>query len=235
MKKLTLALACFSLCAIMLGCYGKKNRKQSSRKKTERSPQLYASDRVADHQIDKLFINRWSPRAMSGEPISQEQLFSLFEAARWAPSSSNSQPWRFIYAQRDTPNWNAFLDLLVPFNKEWAQHAAVLIIIASKKAPHDKFSRTHAFDTGAASQNLALQASIDGLVAHGMGGFDYQKAAEVARLSNDYEVLAMCAIGKPGNKEQLSEALLKREVPSSRDKIETFIFEGQMPELNKPI
>lgn len=202
-----------------------------SHKKTMHNPQVYASNRIADYPIDRLFIDRWSPRAMSGEPISQEQLFSLFEAARWAPSSSNSQPWRFIYAQRNTPSWNTFLDLLVPFNREWAQHAAVLIIIASKKTFRDKLSPTHAFETGSAWQNLALQASIDGLVAHGIGGFDYQKAAEVARLSNDYEVLAMCAIGKPGNKEQLSEALLKREVPSSRDKIETFVFEGQMPEL----
>jgi len=192
--------------------------------------QLHTTNRIANHHIDQLILNRWSPRAMSGEPITQEQLFSLFEAARWAPSSFNNQPWRFIYAQRDTPNWQTFLDLLVPFNKEWAQHAAVLIIIASKKtfAYNGKPSITHAFDTGAAWQNLALQASTDGLVAHGMEGFDYAKAAQTAGLSDDYEVHAMCAIGHLGNKDELPEKMRAQETPSDRNAIETFIFEGKI-------
>lgn len=188
---------------------------------------IKATNRIADYSIDPIILNRWSPRAMSGESITQTQLFSLFEAARWAPSSYNNQPWQFIYAQRDTNHWDSFLDLLVPFNKQWAQHAAVLIVIASKKNfSNNKPSRTHAFDTGAAWQNLALQASITGLIAHGMEGFHYQKAASLINMGDHCEIHAMCAIGKPGKKDLLPPELQKSETPSGRNNIESFIFEG---------
>jgi nitroreductase len=197
--------------------------------KKMKATKIPSANRTSDYPIDETILNRWSPRALSGESISQKQLDSLFEAARWAPSSYNNQPWRFIYAHRNTPSWNTFLDLLVPFNKEWAQQAAVLIIIASTTlfTKTGKPSRTHAFDTGAAWQNLALQASIDGLVAHGMEGFDYEKAAVAVHLPPDHEIHAMCAIGKPGNKEDLPPELQKKEIPSERNKIESFIFENR--------
>jgi nitroreductase len=187
-----------------------------------------ASGRTAQHAVDSRILQRWSPRALSGEPITKEQLLSLFEAARWAPSCYNNQPWRFIYAQRDTPAWQSFLDLLVPFNQSWAHNAAALVIIASKKnfTFNNKPSRTHAFDTGAAWQNLALQASVNGLVAHGMEGFDYEKAAQLINLPDDWEIHAMCAIGKPGEIEQLPPDVQKKETPSDRNPIESFIFEG---------
>ncbi|HEV2600970.1 MAG TPA: nitroreductase family protein [Candidatus Babeliales bacterium] len=186
------------------------------------------TNRTTQYPINELILNRWSPRAMSGTMISQEQLFSLFEAARWAPSSYNNQPWKFIYAQRTDPEWNDFLDLLVPFNKEWAQHAAVLIIIASDTlfAYNKKPSRTHAFDTGAAWQNMALQASSMGLVAHGMEGFNYTKAAALAQLPDSFQVHAMCAIGAPGDTATLSEEMRKQETPSNRNSIESFAFKG---------
>jgi nitroreductase len=126
--------------------------------------------RHPDHKINAIFINRWSPRALSGELISHEELMSLFEAARWAPSSFNGQEWRFIYAKRDTPYWISFLNLLIPANQVWAQNAAVLMVIISRNTfeYNDKPARTHSFDAGAAWENLALQASVMGLVAHGM-------------------------------------------------------------------
>lgn len=121
--------------------------------------------RIAEHEILDLILNRWSPRAMSGETISDKELMSLFEAARWAPSSYNNQPWRFIYAKRGTEHWNTLFNLLVDANKEWANKAAVLIVVVSANnfVYNNKPSRTHSFDTGAAWENLALQGYAQGL------------------------------------------------------------------------
>lgn len=190
------------------------------------------STRIPDYPINPLFINRWSPRAMSGEDLTDKELMTLFEAARWAPSSYNNQPWRFIYAKRNTHFWKPFLELLAPSNQTWAQHAAVLLIIASHKtfSWNDKPSRTHSFDTGAAWENLALQASLQSIVAHGMEGFDYQKAQEQIQLPQEYTVEAMIALGKPGNKKDLPEELQKREEPSDRNKLATWTFEGVFTE-----
>ena len=155
--------------------------------------------RTSAYPIEKLILNRWSPRALSGESITDEQLMTLFEAARWAPSSYNNQPWRFIYAKRDTAQWNTLFNLLGDFNKSWAHNAAVLVVIFSAEKTDKGYPiRTHSFCTGAAWQNLALQAFSMGLVAHGMEGFDYDKAKKDLRIPEGYTVEAMCAIGKPG-------------------------------------
>ena len=184
--------------------------------------------RVADHKVHKIIINRWSPRVMSGETITDEELFSLFEAARWAPSSYNNQPWHLIYAKRDTEHWQKLYDLMVSFNQMWSKNAAVLVVILSR-IPFEKTgepSRTHTFDTGAAWENLALQACVNGLVVHGMEGFDYDKAKTALSIPEQYEVEAMCAIGKPGKKEDLSPEMQEREAPSPRKKVEEIISEG---------
>jgi nitroreductase len=188
--------------------------------------------RKPEYHVDEIFLKRWSPRAMSGEGISHDELMSLFEAAKWAPSSFNNQPWRFIYARRNTENWELFFNLLVEGNKTWARNAAALIIIISKKAfDYDGSpSRTHSFDTGAAWQNLALQGSLKGLVVHGMQGFDYDKAREVLNIPDGYEVEAMVAVGKPGKKEDLPARLQQREIPSTRKKISDIVFEGRFKE-----
>lgn len=185
--------------------------------------------RKADYPVDDIFINRWSPRAMSGESISREELMSLFEAARWAPSSYNNQPWRFLYALRDTPEWSLFFDLLVEFNQSWAKNAAALILILSKKNfdHNGQPSLTHSFDTGAAWAGLALQGFRNGLVVHGMQGFDYDKAKTVLNIPDEYQVEAMAAVGKPGRKENLPEALRERETPSTRKPIAEIVFEGK--------
>ena len=140
--------------------------------------------RKPDFDINPIFVNRWSPRAMSGEELTREEMFSLFEAARWAPSSNNNQPWRFIYAGRNTSYWPIFFDLLNDSNKVWAKDAAVLVVVISKTTfdQNEKFARTHTYDAGAAWENLALQGSQKGSVVHGMQGFNYDKAGIVLQI-----------------------------------------------------
>ena len=184
--------------------------------------------RKSDHPINPLILNRWSHRAMSGEKISHEELMSLFEAARWAPSCYNIQPWRFLYAIRETSHWPKFFDLLVDFNKSWCDKAAVLGLVVSEKLfeKTKKPSPTHSLDAGAAWENLALEGASRSLVVHGMQGFDYQKAKSALKVPDEFEVLAMFAIGKRAPKESLSPELLAKEVPSTRKKVSEFAFEG---------
>jgi nitroreductase len=144
-----------------------------------------------------LLTNRWSPRAMSGEEISHEELMRLFEAARWAPSSFNAQPWRALYARRGTEHWQTFFDLLVDANKVWAKNAAVLVVFISRKniERNDEPSVTHSYDCGAAWENFALQGSQQGLVVHGRQGFDYDRAHKDLRIPDDFQIEAMAAVG----------------------------------------
>lgn len=178
-------------------------------------------------QVDSLFWQRWSARAMSGQPIADSELMPLFEAARWAPSSYNEQPWRFLYAKRNTPQWDVLFDLLVPFNQEWCKNGAVLVIICSKNGSvHGGLNSTHSFDAGAAWQNLALQGHLKGLVVHGMGGFDHEKARSVLHVPEDYTVEAMCVIGKPGDPAMLPDYMRENEKPSGRKNITEIVCEG---------
>jgi nitroreductase len=128
--------------------------------------------RKADHPIDNIFLDRWSPRAMSGEEILKTELLPLFEAARWAPSSNNNQPWRILYARRNTEHWPLFFNLLTDSNKIWAKNSSMLLLIISKNTfDNGQPSRTHSYDAGAAWENLALQGNLRGYVVHGMQGF----------------------------------------------------------------
>jgi nitroreductase len=183
--------------------------------------------RKPEREVNELFWNRWSPRAMSGEEIEEAALFSLFEAARWAPSSNNNQPWRFLYARKNTPHWTTFFNLLAEGNQIWAKNAAVLIVVISKTTfDSDKPARTHSYDAGAAWGSLALQGSQNGLVVHGMQGFDYDKAKEILHIPDDYQVEAMIAVGKKGKKEDLPDYLQEREVPSARKSLSAITMEG---------
>ena len=183
--------------------------------------------RKPEYNVDEIFLNRWSPRAMSGAEIDEKILFQLFEAARWAPSSNNNQPWRFIYARRNTTNWETFFNLLAEGNQVWAKNAAVLIVVISKTSfDNSKRARTHSYDAGAAWENFALQGSLLGLVVHGMQGFDYDKAKEVLGIPDGYQVEAMIAVGKKGEKEDLPEYHQEREFPSSRKIIAEIVMEG---------
>lgn len=193
---------------------------------------MSANPRIAEHPIDPQFINRWSPRAFSGESIPETTLLSFIEAARWAPSSFNSQPWRFLYARRDTPNWQRYLNLLGEFNRSWAQHASALVVVISKTtfAPpgssEEKPALWHSFDTGSAWGFLALQASLAGWHTHGMAGFDRELTRTELKVPADHEIHAVIAIGKQGDKSILSESLQAREVPNARRPLAEIVAEG---------
>lgn len=188
--------------------------------------------RIADYAIHEQFINRWSPRAFSDAEISEETLLSFFEAARWAPSAYNSQPWRFLYARRGTPNWERYLGLLNEFNRSWAQHASALVIIASKTtfiapgASDESPALWHTFDTGSAWGHLALQASISGWHTHGMAGFDQELTRKELKIPEGYALHAAVAIGKLGDKASLAEYLQAREAPSPRLPLSQLASEG---------
>ncbi len=184
--------------------------------------------RKPDHPIEPLFLRRWSPRAMSGGPISDAEMLTLFEAARWAPSTFNEQEWRFLYARRDTPQWATFLDLLVEGNRAWCRQAAMLAVTLAHKvfARNGKPNPVHLFDCGNAFENLALQGAAMGLVVHGMQGFDVGRARSVLGVPEDYAVVMMFAVGRPGDPAQLPEPLREREKPSGRRPVTESICEG---------
>lgn len=191
-----------------------------------------ANHRTADHAIDPLFLERWSPRAFDGTALSEEEVLQLLEAARWAPSAYNMQPWRFVYARRGTPGWEGLLGLLVSFNAVWVAEAGALLLIASDTlmqpagAEETKPSYSHSFDAGAGWASLALQATRMGLQAHAMVGFDIPRAQSELRIPERYRIEAMIAVGRPGDKSILPERLQEREHPSSRQPVDHFAFEG---------
>jgi nitroreductase len=192
--------------------------------------------RVADHAIDPIFPARWSPRAFDGTPLTMEELLPLFEAARWAPSSFNAQPWRFLYALRGSSEWDRFLDMLLPFNRVWAQQAGALVLVLSdtKMVPPQGGdpvpSHSHSFDAGAAWALLALQAQAGGLHSHGMTGLDFAKARETLNVPERFRIEAAIAIGRMGDPETLPEALRAREHPSPRRPIVGSISAGAFPD-----
>lgn len=189
-----------------------------------------AAHRHPDHDILPLFLNRWSPRSMTGEPLEDDELLPLFEAARWAPSSYNAQLWRFLVARRQNEaEFARFAALLAPGNAVWAKEAALLGVVVSrtKFERNDKPSVTHAFDAGAAWAFLALEAARRGLVAHGMEGFDYGRARTELDIPGDFEVHAMFAIGRRGPREKLPEKLRGMEAPNTRRPLGEILFEGR--------
>jgi nitroreductase len=192
--------------------------------------ELFDASRVRkpDHPIEPLFVRRWSPRAMTGDSLSEAQINSLFEAARWAPSTYNEQEWRFLYAQRDSAHWKTFFGLLVEGNQAWCRQAALLCVIVSHKVfeKNGKPNPVHTFDAGLAFENLALQGTAMGLVVHGMQGFDFDRARAELRIPDDYSVDAMFAVGVPGDPAELTPELREREQPSQRKPIREFIREG---------
>lgn len=185
--------------------------------------------RDGQHGVDPLFVRRWSPRAMNGEAVSEDELMRLFEAARWAPSSYNNQHWRFVYARRGTADWDRFFDLLAEGNQAWANDAGALVVMISKTTfdYNGKPAKTHSFDTGAAWMALALQGTISGLVVHGMQGFDYDAAREALDVPEGYEVEAMCAIGHPGDPQELPENF-RGERPNDRRPLSEIVFAGKL-------
>jgi len=196
---------------------------------------MTSSPRTSDFPIDPLFLERWSPRAFDGSEMPDADLSAMFEAARWAPSAFNSQPWHFLYAKRDDADWERFLSLLIPWNRAWAQTASVLVFIVSDSLPATdregapKPSSTHAFDTGAAWVSLALQATRMGYHAHGMSGIEYALARAELALTERYQLNAVCAIGRIGDPAQLDEKQRAREHPNDRKPQSAFVHRGGFP------
>jgi len=194
---------------------------------------MSSQDRQTHHPIDPLFTRRWSPRSFTGEAIPESVLLSFFEAARWAPSSNNSQPWRFIYALPGTPGWSPIFESLGVNNRAWAQRASALIVVLSKTqwVPPGKGEpeplKTHSFDTGAAWASFALQATLSGWHVHGIGGFDRVQARSALSIPADYAIEAVIAVGRQGDKAALSEALQAREAPNGRLPVEQLVANGR--------
>jgi len=152
-------------------------------------------------QVHELIQNRWSPKSFRDQPISPEDLHTILEAGKWAASSYNEQPWRFVVAtKKDGPAYDRLLHLLMPANQSWAKNAAVLMITAAKKQfSHNGSPNAYAMhDAGQALANMMLQATALGLHAHAMGGFDRQAARTVLGIPDDYEVGAAVAFGYLG-------------------------------------
>lgn len=187
------------------------------------------AERQSTHPIQDFILSRHSSRAFSQERLSQEELMSLFEAARWAPSSYNNQPWRFVYARRGDAEWATFFNALVEFNQSWCKDADTLIVAVSRDnfEHNNKPAVTARFDTGAAWMNLATEAHARGFVAHGMQGFDYDAIKKNLNIPNGFTVEAMIAIGKQGDPNNLPAELKAKETLSQRKPLEQIVSRGK--------
>jgi nitroreductase len=194
---------------------------------------MSSSPRQTEHPIHEQFTTRWSPRAFTGEVIPEETLLGFLEAARWAPSASNMQPWRFIYARRDTAGWPKIVSSLMGFNQAWAPAAAALVVVLSKKthvaagSTEAKPNAWHAFDAGAAWMSFALQAHSQGWRTHGMGGFDAAVLRANLGIPEDHDIHAVVAVGRQGDKASLPESYQAREQPNGRVPLAQIVADGQ--------
>ncbi|WP_400161790.1 nitroreductase family protein [Brevibacillus sp. TJ4] len=182
--------------------------------------------RKAAYDIDPLFLNRWSARSYRPDPVADDVLYSLLEAAHWAPSGNNEQPWRFVIA-RTAEEKERFYSFINEGNLIWCKQAPVLVLLVSKTvSSRGTTLRTHAFDAGAAWGYLALEATRKGLVTRAMGGYDRDKAREVLGIPDGFEPQIVIAIGHPGEKDALPEALQEREQPTQRVPLSELVYEG---------
>jgi len=182
--------------------------------------------------IHDLISHRWSPRSFDAKPVEKEKLRSLFEAARWASSSYNAQPWHYIVATKDDPeNYAKVLSTFVEFNQSWAKNAPVVALsVASHKMPHDGSQNRHAFhDVGQASANLSLEATSLGLQVHQMAGIDPEKARQVFGIPEHFEAVAGIALGYPGDPMTLPEGRMRDGETGARQRKEasSFVYTGK--------
>ena len=189
--------------------------------------------RKADFSINPVFTNRWSPRSFTNDAITEDELLTLLEAARWAPSAFNAQPWRFAYALRGDALFQPLVDSMAPMNQLWAPKAAALVAVASfnlctppgAAAPIPNGS--HEFDTGAAWAYMAMQATFSGWSLHALGGIDFEKASAAIGLPAEHQLHALIAIGKRGDPSVLPDALRERESPNPREPIRELAVRGK--------
>lgn len=194
-----------------------------------------ANSRTSEYPVDPMFLERWSPRAFTGETMPEQDLLSMIDAAHWAASAYNSQPWSFVYALRDTAAWPKLLNLLVPFNQSWAERASALVIVVSNSLmlPPGKDkpvpSHSHSFDTGMATAQFILQGMKLGYHSHGMVGFDLERAFTELNVPTGHRVEAAFAVGHIGDKSILPEAIQAREQPSPRKPVGEVAIAGAFP------
>ena len=185
---------------------------------------------TTQYLIEDVLQRRWSPIAFSDQAVELEKLRSVLEGARWAASSYNEQPWSYIVTTQDNPDeFSRLLRCLAEGNQVWAKNAPVLMLSVAKLTfEHNGVENRHAFhDVGAASANLAIEATAQGLVIHQMAGFDAPKAKETYGIPDGYEPVAAIALGYLGDPQTLSEPLQQRQsAPRTRKPLDQFIFTG---------
>ncbi|NIJ20240.1 nitroreductase [Sphingomonas naasensis] len=190
--------------------------------------------RTPDHPVEPLFVDRWSPRSFTGEPVPDAVLASAFEAARWAPSASNAQPWRFLIARQGDAHWESYVSLLAPRNALWASHASALIVVLSELTLERRGAIvenvSHSFDAGAAWTNFAHQALLLGWHTHGIGGFDRDAARERLEIPDTFAIETIVALGRQGALDTLHADFHAGESPSARRPIAETVFAGRLGE-----
>lgn len=198
-------------------------------------PPLAVNARIADAPVDPQFLDRWSPRAFSPEPLDDETIRSLFEASRWAPSAGNEQPWIYLYATEPEQR-QRFLSILDDSNQIWVKNAPMIAFVVARLtlARNGRPNRTAQFDTGSSWLSLALEARKLRLYAHAMAGFDMDRAHDTLRVPRDgYEIMAAIAIGQYGDPAQLDDYNRGREKPNTRKHVSEFAFEGPLPDPSR--
>lgn len=187
------------------------------------------NNRKAEASVDPMFIERWSPRAFDPSPLSEETVKTLFEAAKWAPSCANEQPWLFLYAVTKK-DLSLFLDLLVDGNKIWAKNAPMLIFLFARRnnASDGKPNNWAKFDCGAAWMSLTMQARKLGLYTHGMAGIHMDKVCGALGVpESEYDPVCAIAVGRYGDKDALPEKLKARETPNERKPLSAVALDGR--------
>lgn len=187
--------------------------------------------RIAHPKVEKLIVDRWSPRAFDGSEMPQEDLDVIFEAAGWAPSAYNVQPWTFLYAHKGDENWDLLLSGLVEFNQSWAKDASVLVYVVSDKYMRsdkgNSENHSHSFDAGAAWALAAIQAQAMGYHTHGMTGLKFGEVEQLLGIPDDHRLEAAFVIGRAAGKERLPDYLQEREVPSTRKPVSEITKAGK--------
>lgn len=186
--------------------------------------------RLISPEVLPLLVDRWSPRSFDASRIDEKDLTTMLEAGTWAPSAFNVQPWRFLYAHRDTADWERFLALLVPANVAWACNAGVLVFVLSDtlmgQPGAEKSNHSHSFDAGAAWVLVALQATAMGYHAHAMTGVDFDAARRELQVPDRYRMEAAFVIGRRDDPDKLPEKLRGKEVPSGRKPVSDVAIPG---------
>lgn len=194
---------------------------------TEQIAEEVQAHRKADYPVNPLFLNRWSPRSYSDRKVSDEDLFTLLEAARWTPSAANAQPWRFIIAKTEE-QLQTLRELVLPSNRLWTDKAPAIIVLASHKLWRDgQPNPYHALDAGAAWQSIALQASLLGVSTRAVASFDHEKAREVLNVPDEYELHLFIPVGYKGDIQSLHENFHDLEKPNDRRPLSESIIEGK--------